>query len=394
MEHPHFAEYSNSRKNPNPLVVAHNMRNPARSVVRSPVRSPIRPWTARRIFKSLTDDGTLLTAIRQALYTTSTGVDNVSGYGDPVGLWADQSGSGNDASQATSANRPAFAVYPRGGVRNLLDGSDALETQSVTVTAVAHTLSFRGTGTVTLSGVSTAGPLVGTGADDIVTLTFTPTAGSLTLTVSGTVEEAQLERGSARSHYQSRVDQYEITEAGVPGVECLAFNGSNQYLTMGVTEMGDTSLFCDENQTFCVAVAFKLRGNGTLIGKASADSLIRTFQLYYDVSANRLRLYARGVQSTLHPAALAENVWHVAIVNWDGVEATAMVDSLTPTTLNVGTAAEETSENILIGARTASSPAHFFNGEISDISIIDKGKSLAERQQLMRYLASKVGVSL
>jgi hypothetical protein len=73
----------------------------------------------------------------------------------------------------------------------------SLATQNVTVTAVAHTLSFYGTGTVTLSGTSTAGPLVGTGAyPDRSTLTFTPTAGTLTLTVTGTVQFAQLEIGA------------------------------------------------------------------------------------------------------------------------------------------------------------------------------------------------------
>jgi hypothetical protein len=84
---------------------------------------------------------------------------------------------------------------------NLLVNTATLSTQSVTVTADAHTLSFYGTGTVTLSGVSTAGPLVGTGAGDRVTLTFTPTIGSLTLTVSGTVSTAQLVLGSAPLGY-------------------------------------------------------------------------------------------------------------------------------------------------------------------------------------------------
>jgi hypothetical protein len=79
---------------------------------------------------------------------------------------------------------------------NMLVNPATLSTQSVTVTVAAHTLSFYGTGTVTLSGVSTAGPLVGTGVGDRVTLTFTPTSGSLTLTVSGTVSTAQLVLGS------------------------------------------------------------------------------------------------------------------------------------------------------------------------------------------------------
>jgi hypothetical protein len=84
---------------------------------------------------------------------------------------------------------------------NMLVNPATLSTQSVTVSADAHTLSFYGTGTVTLSGVSTAGPLVGTGAGDRVTLTFTPTSGSLTLTVSGTVSTAQLVLGSAPLGY-------------------------------------------------------------------------------------------------------------------------------------------------------------------------------------------------
>jgi len=86
---------------------------------------------------------------------------------------------------------------------NLLLNSGTLSTQSVTTTATPYTLSFTGAGTVTLSGTSTAGPLVGTGTgeDNRVSLTFTPTAGTLTLTVTGTVTNAQLEEGSAPTSY-------------------------------------------------------------------------------------------------------------------------------------------------------------------------------------------------
>ena len=83
-----------------------------------------------------------------------------------------------------------------GSRQNLFLNSAVGATQSITVTAAAHTLSFFGTGTVTLSGVSTAGPLVGTGEFNRVSLTFTPTAGSLTLTVSGDIKWVNLELGS------------------------------------------------------------------------------------------------------------------------------------------------------------------------------------------------------
>lgn len=85
-------------------------------------------------------------------------------------------------------------------LNSLADGTN-LSTQGVAVTAQAYTLSFFGTGTVTLSGASTAGPLVGTGATTKVSLTFTPSAGTLTLTVSGTVKWANLEVGSSATSF-------------------------------------------------------------------------------------------------------------------------------------------------------------------------------------------------
>ncbi|WP_297340307.1 hypothetical protein [Pseudophaeobacter sp.] len=88
---------------------------------------------------------------------------------------------------------------------NLLLNSDTLSTQSVTVSAVKHTLSFTGTGTVTLSGAATDGPLFGMGTSEknSVRMSFTPSAGSLTLTVSGDVQNAQLETGPYATDYIS-----------------------------------------------------------------------------------------------------------------------------------------------------------------------------------------------
>lgn len=80
-------------------------------------------------------------------------------------------------------------------LNSLIDGT-SLSTQTVTVTAAAHALSFYGTGEVVLSGAHSA-TVTGTGAYPTrTTLVFTPTAGSLTLTVTGTVQFANLELGS------------------------------------------------------------------------------------------------------------------------------------------------------------------------------------------------------
>lgn len=92
-----------------------------------------------------------------------------------------------------SNGKPCFLIEPQR--TNLVYPSATATTQVRAVTAVVHTLSFYGTGTVTLSGAF-SGSLVGTGENNRVTLTFTPTAGNLTLTVEGSVTDWQLEAGS------------------------------------------------------------------------------------------------------------------------------------------------------------------------------------------------------
>jgi hypothetical protein len=67
--------------------------------------------------------------------------------------------------------------------------------------AVPYTLSFYGTGTVVLSGTHIA-TVVGLGAYPTrTTYTFTPTAGVLVLTVTGSVAMAQLEAGAFATSY-------------------------------------------------------------------------------------------------------------------------------------------------------------------------------------------------
>ncbi|KHQ50266.1 hypothetical protein [Mameliella alba] len=144
---------------------------------------------------------------------------------------------------------------------NLVLNSDTLSTQGVTVTAEPHTLHFTGTGTVTLSGVATDGPLVGTGTgeDNRVSLTFTPSAGTLTLTVSGTVTNAQLETGSVPTSYIPTAGS-QVTRA----VDSLSIDSSVTGLTASDTAL---SIHMDGYMTYADidrfnTVRFMQIGNG------------------------------------------------------------------------------------------------------------------------------------
>jgi hypothetical protein len=139
--------------------------------------------------------------------------------------------AGNHRIQSTAGSRPILGRMPKRGRINELVATATMATQNVTVTNAQRTLSFTGTGTVTLSGVSTAGPLVGTGVSNRVSLTFTPTAGTLTLTVTGSVTLSQLQLGAAFDNYQAvGATAFDITESGQPSCGYLSYNGSNQWM--------------------------------------------------------------------------------------------------------------------------------------------------------------------
>jgi hypothetical protein len=112
----------------------------------------------------------------------------------------------NGVMQTAAVNAPRWDYNPTTHVlnglliedqrTNVLLNSATLGTQSVAVTAQAYTLSFYGTGTITMSGAF-AGTLVGSGAFPArAQTTFTPAAGTLTCTVTGSVLNAQLEAGA------------------------------------------------------------------------------------------------------------------------------------------------------------------------------------------------------
>lgn len=176
---------------------------------------------------------------------------------------------------AAVTNAPRFdfdpvLLTPRGLLieesrTNLLLNSATLATQSVTTTAVATTLSFYGTGTVTLSG-SYAGTLVGAGAFPARNaLTFTPTAGTLTATVTGSVLDAQLEAGAFVTSYIPTAGAAVTRAADVATMPL----GSWFSLTAGTLEIESIAPLIQPNTFFPASVS---------LSDGTANNLINLFR--------------------------------------------------------------------------------------------------------------------
>jgi hypothetical protein len=213
-------------------------------------------------------------ASTKSLVDSATGLNLVTFTRASSATFIDSAGT----LQTAAVNVPRFDHNPTTGESlgllveeqrtNLLLNTATLSTQSVTVTAVAHTLSFYGSGTVTLSGASTAGPAVGSGAFPArTTLTFTPSAGTLTLTVTGSVTSAQLEAGAFATSYIPTTDT-----AATRSVDVASISGSSAFSSWYRADAG--TVFSDWSTSSSTGQQVWTISNGTLDESIRVDTLV------------------------------------------------------------------------------------------------------------------------
>jgi hypothetical protein len=171
-------------------------------------------------------------------------------------------------------------------LNSLIDGTN-LATQSVTVAATAYTLSFYGSGQVVLSGTHSA-TVAGTGDYPARrTYTFTPTAGSLTLTVTGDVKFSNLEAGAFATSFIPTAGASVLRNADIISMTGTNFSGwfnqpqgsllveADTYATGGIRGMASisdgTTSNCIELRLVALAANDNSRFLVTTLGGASCS---------------------------------------------------------------------------------------------------------------------------
>jgi hypothetical protein len=230
----------------------------------------------------------------------------------------------------------------------------ALPTQSVTVTAVPHTISFYGTGTIALSGVSVAS-VVGTGAyPNRQTLTFTPTAGVLVCTVVGLVQFAQLEVGSFATSFIPTAGTTAARSADI--VTMTGANFSNWY---------------NATEGTLVANFFASQAVSTLSGiSAISDGTINNEMLIYYTnvsSINRVAVAGAVQASIVTNAVLANNAYRFGFA----YKLNDFASSLSGGAVGTDTAGTvPTANRLTLGARA--SGVNALNGHIRTIAYYNR----------------------
>ena len=326
------------------------------------------------------------------LYQDAAGTIPVTAVEQPVGKMLDKSGNGNHATQSVTASRPLLSAR-----KNVLLATEALSTQSVTSIAAQYTLSFTGTGSITLSGTAT-GTLTGTGVNDRVSLMVTPTAGTLTLTVSGSVTKAQLELGASAGPYQrvNTATDYDTDERYFK--KYLRFDGVDDHLVlpyMGLYAGGSASVVVGLKSIGVPGIYSRL-----LAETSSSDSNSRYILLREDLNTPSIDATIVNSSGTplvdTAPVPQTNGESSVISVVDTGSRVSLFKNTLLNTYNNYIRSSVVSLTNATLGAQLVPTATYnaFSASQLYGIIITKSALTDAQRIKCERFLAKKAGVIL
>lgn len=150
------------------------------------------------------------------------------------------------------------------------------------------------------------------------------------------------------------------------------------------TRIGGVGLFADTNEAWTAVVRFRSSDqatDGALLARRSVTAANATFSIILDrigAAARTPRIVVRGT-ATDTSWNLDDGEWHTIWVTWDTVTCFAYREAAQArVTLGVGAAVEETTQRILIGARTHTAPGAMLTGDLDFCAILDVALSPAQ----------------
>lgn len=143
------------------------------------------------------------------------------------------------------------------------------------------------------------------------------------------------------------------------------------YVDTGVTELpGGVGLHAASSQQWTLAARFRTTDIGTIVAKRGSTIGSSTFSVYFSSGSRTPRTIIRGL-TTDTDWGLNDGALHTVWVTWDGSAAVAYYDDAQGAlSLNVGTANDEITQRIIIGART-NGTAFYLTGSFSFVHVWD-----------------------
>ncbi len=183
------------------------------------------------------------------------------------------------------------------------------------------------------------------------------------------------------------------------GFNLLQFDGTDDYFTFGTDTIGNTTLFARDNESFSVFVTCRFSDQGYAIAKAGGNATTQQFGIYLSGNTD-IKVLFRGLHYVVKSNYVKGDMITVGVV-WDGQSAQgALYDQINiyvndepPVVREVGTAAEETSQNIVIGART-NGPGFLAEMDLAGVAIWDRALMEDEVQRYIGYYSTQLNQGL
>lgn len=316
------------------------------------------------------------------LFQDSAGTTPVTAVEQPVGRILDKSGRGNHATQVTTTKRP---IYSR-RVNELL-ATTTLATQSVTTRAASYRLVFSGAGSVTLSG--TASGVYGAGTHSI-----TCTAGSLTLTVSGTVQDASLTLATdTHLPYQwvNTATDYDADPVKFPAY--LRFDGVDDALQTGNIDFTST----DKMTVWAGFTKLSDAANGLVYEFGSPESVNSgSFSMWapINLAVAPLGVTAKGISRSIAATSTFSGIASGVVAQDINLSAPRNALRLNGTTLSTQTTALGGSfGNYPLGIGSRAGTAYFFNGRLYSLIVRGAQSTLSQIEATELYIKQKARIA-